>query len=131
MKMHFLLLSMALCISACAPAPNELEHKLLDKEAFKCPSGFHAAREPWGEGISVVCKIMDGPFVAVENGYVRMRSERRMGRSIGVSLGYDKDGNVNRKIEYDKDGHTVEVIDYDKDGNAKVLDLSEYFWLKK
>jgi len=115
--------------SACGRGSIDPNQKVLDEESFKCPPGFHAWVKPWDEGLSFVCKTMNGPFVVVENGYINIRSEYKMGKSVGVSRIYDEDGNLVRTIERDENGKTIEAIAYDKDGNATILDLSEYHWL--
>jgi len=130
MKMRvFLLFLIMIFSSACGPGPIDPNHELLDKETINCPAGFYSSRVPWEGGVSRVCKIMDGPFVAVEDGYVHIRSEHKMGKSIGITRVYGKDGSLVRTIESDQDGKTIEAIAYDKDGNATILDLSEYHWL--
>jgi len=78
-----------------------INYKLIDNEKLSCPPPaiFHAIK--YGKsGVFFVCKFNDGPFVAVENGYVNIRGKYKAGWAVGLWEYYDKDGNVVNSIYY-------------------------------
>lgn len=71
------------------------------EEELTCPSPAVAEFQAWGKsGTQHVCKIKHGPFVAWEGGYVHVRGQFDNGKEAGVWYWYDKNGNVEKKIDY-------------------------------
>lgn len=98
------LIMIGLLISACG-APGQNAAGLLDKANVECVPPARLERQPWGKsGSSKSCKILNGPFVAADNGYVHLRGQYEAGRAVGIWRWYDRDGVVTRTIDYSKSG---------------------------
>jgi len=104
MRINFLFLFVIFCISACSDGvdPNyKINYNLIKNENLKCPPPAipHVPRYR-KSGVFLICKFNDGPFVAVENGYIHIRGQYKAGRHVGLWENYDKDGNVFKSTYY-------------------------------
>ena len=90
-------------VSACTGSGRNADYGLLEKESITCAPPAQVEIQPWGKiGLSKSCRMVDGPFVGVENGYVLLRGQYEAGREVGIWRWYDKDGNVVKTIDYSK-----------------------------
>lgn len=90
-------------VSACTDSSRNADYGLLEKEKITCAPPARIEIQPWGKiGLSKSCRMVDGPFVGVENGYVLLRGQYDAGREVGIWQWYDKDGNVVKTIDYSK-----------------------------
>jgi hypothetical protein len=70
-------------------------------EAISCPLPALEQFEPWGQsGSQHTCKIKHGPFVAFEQGHVKIRGQFSNGKEVGVWRWYGPDGKVEKEIDY-------------------------------
>lgn len=93
------LLLVALSLFGCSDKKSNADSFFAEELA--CPSPAVAEFQAWGKsGTQHVCKIKHGPFVAWEGGYVHVRGQYENGKKTGVWYWYDKNGNVEKKIEY-------------------------------
>ncbi|HLK97433.1 MAG TPA: hypothetical protein VK364_06665 [Hymenobacter sp.] len=107
LKLILLILIGLICISACN-APGQDTDDELDKEIIECVPPARLEIQPWGKsGSSKSCKILNGPFVAAENGYVHLRGQYEGGREAGTWRWYDRSGNVVKTIDYSKLGQAA------------------------
>ena len=76
-------------------------YEALTRSAIGCEKPAYADIRPWGEeGSSYSCYVRNGPFVAAENGYVRLRGQYEAGKETGVWLWYDQNGRVVKEVDY-------------------------------
>lgn len=93
------LIVVALALQACAPESGGSDP--LAGEKLDCPTPAIEEYEGWGKsGISRICKIEHGPFVAWEGGYVHLRGQYDQGKKSGVWTWYTPDGRVAKQIDY-------------------------------
>ena len=70
-------------------------------EKLDCPPPAIAEFGSWGQhGSQHVCKITHGPFVAFEEGHVRLRGQYDNGREVGTWRWYGTDGKVEIEVTY-------------------------------
>jgi len=86
MKIHFLLLFAVFCVSACGDGRDRIDpnNKLLAEEVIECRFPAYAAIFPWEGVLALGCEVDDGPLVTVENGYVQLRGQSKLGRKVGI-----------------------------------------------
>jgi hypothetical protein len=95
----YILLPLISLFSGCAQ-DNSAKKAFLD-EKISCPPPAVEQFEPWGKsGSQHICKTKHGPFVAFENGYVRIRGQYDNGKEVGVWRWYDAAGKVEKEIDY-------------------------------
>lgn len=86
-------------LGACSK--NDSASNELFNENLNCPAPGQEEFVGWGEsGTEHVCKIKHGPFVAFENGHVKVRGQYDMGKEVGTWRWYGADGKVEREINY-------------------------------
>lgn len=94
-------LSLVACLSLLGCSDGKGNANSFFNEKLACPSPAVAEFEPWGRsGSQQVCKIKHGPFVAWEDNYIHVRGQFENGKEAGVWYWYDKNGNVEEKIDY-------------------------------
>lgn len=103
LRVGFTLTGVLLIAGCTNSAGKDANHELLDRESVTCSPPARPEIQSWGQaGLSLSCKMVNGSFVAVENGYVHMRGQYEAGREVGMWRWYDKDGNVVKTIDYSK-----------------------------
>lgn len=71
------------------------------REKLACQTPAIEQFEPWGQsGSQHVCEFKHGPFVAFENGHVRIRGQYLNGKEAGTWRWYGTDGKVVKEIDY-------------------------------
>lgn len=90
--------------SGCAgDSSGNLDYEALSKETLTCNPPASAEVQPWGEsGLSRICIIRSGAFVAAESGYVHLRGQYEAGSKAGIWRWYDEKGNIVKEVDYDR-----------------------------
>lgn len=101
MKRYMTCVLLALLSSACADQKQGATTNSFDDERIECVEPARLKIEPWGKAGSLKgCEIADGPFVAADDGYIRMRGQFKNGHKAGVWRWYDRSGNVTKEVNY-------------------------------
>ncbi len=78
---------------------------LLNRATLTCPSESTAVGRPWAKaGWMLFCESQGkphGPWLAAENGKLRMRGTYTSGQPTGLWQWYDDDGKVQKRVNYD------------------------------
>lgn len=97
-----LLIAAAVTSTSCAPsrpASTGTDYEALSRPRVNCPAPTRAMINPWGmNGKSDGCYLREGPFVAAEGGYVRIRGQFTRGKATGIWRYYDEHGAVVKEI---------------------------------
>ena len=105
-KVHVtLLIAIVVAATSCAPSrppATDLDYEALSRPRVDCPPPTQAMMNPWGwNGKSDGCYLREGPFVAAEGGYVRIRGQFTHGEATGIWKYYNEDGVVVKEINKD------------------------------
>jgi len=101
MKRYMTCVLLASLSSACADQKQGATTNSFDDERIECVEPARLKTEPWGKAGSLKgCEIADGPFVAADDGYIRMRGQFKNGHKAGVWRWYDRSGNVTKEVNY-------------------------------
>jgi len=103
LKTYLLSLGSVFLVSACFYDWNK-DIELLEKEDIVCAPNAVLEKRRWGgfgmTGLVKECKVMHGPFIAADEGYVQIRGQYDNGVPDGIWNFYDEDGNVVTSIDY-------------------------------
>jgi hypothetical protein len=97
MKMLFWVFSLTLIFFTGCGGYTSPNAQVLEKQEITCPPPARLEYTQWGKsGLMAICKVKHGPFMAAENGKIRVVGENNNGKPSGEVKWFDANGKLER-----------------------------------